>query len=413
MTDPERPRDRIATLDLIRGIAILGILAINMAGFAGPIAATVTPHWQGTASPADQAWFLAGFILFEGKMRGLLSLLFGASIVLFIESAEARGRDGDSAQLRRLLWLGAIGYVHFLLLWWGDILFTYALCGVIALLLRHLPVKAMVPAALLGFAAWHGAGMAETAPALLADLRVAAASAPPAEAAEIAQDTSAFRAAAQEEMAVERGGYPGLLDYKLGALSLFPFKAAILGVGEIVPMMLLGMALMRSGFFTGGWPAGRIWLLAVGGLVLGGAATLALAMLAKASGFAPRTMEAILAYWAALPHLFLTLAYAALIVASRGNRPSGRLAQRMSAVGRMALTNYLACSLVFTALFYGWGLGLIGTASAGQQAGLIALGWIAMLLASPRVLARFEQGPAERLWRWLAGQRIGQHSQAI
>ncbi|MFM5907789.1 MAG: DUF418 domain-containing protein [Novosphingobium sp.] len=402
MTRAGRPGDRLATLDLMRGAAILGILAINMAGFAGPIAATVTPHWNGAASPADQAWFLAGFILFEGKMRGLLSLLFGASMVLFIQQAEARGRDGDGAQLRRLIWLGVIGYLHFLLLWWGDILLTYVLCGMIALMLRHLPVKAMVPAALLAFAAWHASGMAQTAPAVLADLRVAAAVAPPGEAAAIAQDKAAFTTAARAEMQVERGSYAGLLAYKLGAMALFPFMAAILGIGEIVPMMLIGMALMRSGFFTGGWPAGRIRLLAAAGLALGGGGTLLLAALARATQFAPLTMEAMFAYWAALPHLLMTLGYAALFAWRATGADCGWLARRLSAAGRMALTNYLACSLVFTALFYGWGIGLIGTVSPSAQQALILAGWVVILAASPMVLRRYGQGPVERLWRRLA-----------
>ena len=84
MPPTHAPDGRIASLDLIRGIAILGILAVNIAGFAGPMDATVSPTWNGAPSPADEASFLATFIVFEGKMRGLLSLLFGASMLLLV-----------------------------------------------------------------------------------------------------------------------------------------------------------------------------------------------------------------------------------------------------------------------------------------------------------------------------------------
>ena len=124
MTSPSGAR--IDALDLIRGVAILGILAVNMEGFAGPIAATITPDWNGAVSGSDHFAFAATLVLFEGKMRALLSLLFGASMLLFVESAESTGRNGDRLQMRRLAWLAVIGYLHFALLWWGDILFTYA-----------------------------------------------------------------------------------------------------------------------------------------------------------------------------------------------------------------------------------------------------------------------------------------------
>jgi uncharacterized protein len=402
---------RIAALDLIRGVAILGILAVNVAGFAGPMEATISPAWNGSLSPADEASFLATFILFEGKMRGLLSLLFGASMVLLIESAEARGKSGDGLQLRRLIWLAVIGYLHFLVLWWGDILFAYAFAGFFALLLRHLPVKLMLPLALFTFAIWHGGGMAGSANAVLADLRYEAGASPPAEASRIEQERKAWQVTADAELRRESSGWSELAAHKLTEQPRFPIVGALIGIAETLPMMLIGMVLYRSGFFTGGWPRRRSVLLAGGTLIFGLAGTVALAAMARASSYAPATMSAIIVYWAAVPHLAMTIGYAALLVAAARRSSGGRLTRRIEAVGRMALSNYLGCSLVFTALFYGWGMGLIGQIPTRWHFAFVLAGWIAMLTLNPWWQARFGQGPVERIWRSLSGLAIASRSQ--
>lgn len=394
---------RIASLDLIRGVAILGILAVNVAGFAGPMDATLSPAWNGTPSMGDEIAFLATFVLFEGKMRGLLSLLFGASMVLLIESAEARGQNGDGLQLRRLIWLAVIGYLHFLLLWWGDILFAYAFAGFFALMLRHLPVKAMLPLALIAFAIWHGGGMAGSVPAIEADLRYAAGASPAAEARTLTELRRADLIEAEAELRRERGSGTDLIAYKLAVDPIFPLTGAMFGFGETLPLMLVGMVLYRTGLFTGGWPRRRITLLAGGGLAGGLPATLALAELARASGYGMATMNAIIVYWAALPHLAMTLGYAAvLVMAAQG--ASTALRSRIAAIGRMALSNYLGCTLIFTGLFYGWGLGLIGQVSPLWQVPFVIAGWLAMLAVSPWWQRRFGQGPVERVWRGLSGR---------
>ena len=146
---------RLEALDLIRGVAVLGILAINMAGFAGPpddVYGPVTHSASGVAS--DGAVYALWLVLFEGKMRALFSILFGASMELFVRRAEAAGRDGQRLQLRRLGWLAVFGYLHWLL-WWGDILFDYAVAGVAALALRQAPGRMLVAVAMVLFMFWQ------------------------------------------------------------------------------------------------------------------------------------------------------------------------------------------------------------------------------------------------------------------
>jgi uncharacterized protein len=202
---------RIAALDLIRGVAILGILAINIAGFAGPQIAALTPNLPRPGSPLDEAAFALGFFLFEGKMRALFTILFGASMVLFLERAEAAGRDPGPLQLRRLGWLALFGYLHFALLWWGDILFAYALCGCFALLCWRAPAKPLVALALTIFVLWHGFQAAGSLPEVAAEEHVRTGTANRTEAARYAETMARWTKRNAEEAALELGPWPDLV----------------------------------------------------------------------------------------------------------------------------------------------------------------------------------------------------------
>jgi uncharacterized protein len=144
MTAVIEPLPRIATLDIVRGVAVMGILAMNIVAFAMPFQAYMNPAAFGTDGPADLASWLLSFIFVDGKMRGLFSFLFGASMLLVIEKAEAKGEDAARIHFRRMLWLLLFGLVHLYLIWFGDILTGYALVGMIAWFLHGLSNRAMV-----------------------------------------------------------------------------------------------------------------------------------------------------------------------------------------------------------------------------------------------------------------------------
>jgi uncharacterized protein len=135
------PPGRIATLDIVRGVAVMGILAMNIVGFAMPDAAYLNPIAYGARDPADIASWVFSFIFIDGKMRGLFSFLFGASLLLVVERAEAAGESGAAVHYRRMIWLYFFGLIHFYLIWWGDILSLYAPIGMIAFLFRRVPVR--------------------------------------------------------------------------------------------------------------------------------------------------------------------------------------------------------------------------------------------------------------------------------
>jgi uncharacterized protein len=402
--DPPEPA-RIANLDLIRGIAVLGILTVNIAGFAGTSSSPLSPHLPFAGSHQDEWTFAAVFVLFEGKMRALFSLLFGASMLLFIDKAEARGRDGAMLQMRRLGWLTVLGYLHFALLWWGDILFAYGLLGLGALALREIETRRLAIAAVAFFILWHLIGMALTWKDLTRDVAVSLGQANAQQYLGHAQALALQLGKSARELALYSGPYPVQVGGQLASDWIQPLDIAISTLGETVPLMALGMVLHRTGFFAGTWPMRRLRRIAGWGIALGAALTIALLVPAWRQGFPVGTMFAYLLFWTAIPHLLMTLGYAALLVLLAPRLLATRLGRRIEAAGRMAFSNYIGTSLVMTAIFYGWGLGLVGTVGHAAQVPFVLLGWALMLGWSKPWLARFRQGPLEWLWRSLTEWR--------
>lgn len=378
---------RIAALDLIRGIAVLGILAINIASLAGPAFASLTPHYPDAASAADEAAFALSLLLFEGKMRGLFTLLFGAGLVLFIDRAEARGRDGTLLQARRLGWLALLGYLHFLLVWHGDILFTYALVGLLVLALHDRPLAQLGWGALAFFVLWHGAG---TAASLLGPGNALA-------------ELTAYAA---HQTAMQTASYGNMLAQRLTGEWSYPLAVALSSLGETGPLMVMGMVLYHSGFFTGSWRTDRLWQLATGGTLLGGALTLGWLAWAWPRHFPPAAMLDYLLYYSAFPHLPMILGYAAALVLAAPRLLTTRLGQRLAAAGRVAFSNYVGTGLVMGLIFNGWGLGQFNRHGAATLLLFVLAGWLLMLAWSAPWLARFRQGPLEWLWRSLTEWRL-------
>lgn len=387
---------------------MLGILAINITGFWGPPLASsspIVPIHQPGPELGSVAWFVIAFVLFEGKMRALFTLLFGASMLLFIAAAERRGASGTKLQARRLLWLGGFGYLHYLLLWWGDILATYALCGLVALGLRRLQTSGLVAVALfalLGFAALDGGsaliGVAK-------DARVAAGITSPEERAKISDTNAHVLAKMHEDVVTAQAPFTEAVRRRATRDPWLPLRAARETASETIPLMLLGMALFQSGFFSGRWSRRKLVALAFGGIGAGGAATLGLAWLIASTAFSLRMTSAAITPWGTLPAIAMGLGYAALFMLAWPWLSRSAIGRRLALAGRVAFTNYLGTTLVMCALFSGWGLALGVGGPHPMPRGVLPLvmlaGWALMLAWPGAWLARFGQGPLEALWRRL------------
>lgn len=400
---------RIAALDFLRGVAVLGILAINITGFWGPKLATFSPlipaPESGDGSLWAQIWFGVAFFVFEGKMRALFTLLFGASMVLFDQAAQRRGLDPARAQLRRLFWLMLAGYAHYALLWWGDILLPYALCGVAALLLMRLSVAGLLAIALPIFILSHTIDLLLALAGIASEQGVLAGTAAPAAIAEQTAMATRIAELNASDQAILGAGFIHAVVLKLGSAPLAPFKLALSTFSETMPLMLIGMALLRAGFFTG-WSARTLAALAAGGIGLGGGLTAWALYWLASHHWPPRALFAAIEDGMAVPHLLMALGYAAGLVALFPRVAHGAPARALIAAGRCAFTNYIGTSVAMVALFSGWGLGLGWSLDhAVPRAALplfVLAGWCVMLAWSGPWLARFGQGPLEAGWRRLS-----------
>ncbi|TCQ05073.1 MULTISPECIES: DUF418 domain-containing protein [Sphingomonas] len=394
---------RIATLDLIRGFAVMGILAANIAAFGFPEFAYMTPASMGRPSTPDLFAWVTTFIVIDGKMRGLFSFLFGASMLLVLDRAEGNGDDPVTVHFTRMAWLFVFGIAHLYLLWWGDILAHYALVGAIAFMFARLPVRWLIAVGLACIAFQ----MVEltTLVAYTFDLH-ASAHRPGATARVIANWQSLAEqfgqpsaASVTRELAIGRGGWRDLLAWRW-AHAVGPITSLMVNGPETLGFMLFGMAGLRSGFLTGLWSRRHYTVIAVAGIGMGWLGYTAIAAFDVAHGFDARYVGL---SWLALatplrPPTIMGYAAAIILLA----RPSGWLTTRISAAGRMAFSNYLGTTLICTTLFYGYGLGLYGDLSRAQLYLVVVPIWLLMLLWSKPWLDRFRYGPLEWLWRSLA-----------
>lgn len=386
---PAAPPSRIDAVDGLRGLAVLGILTVNITGFWGPALASYTPRLP-TFDPGAEGWFAFVFLVFEGKMRALFTLLFGASLVLFCEAAERRGDDADVLQVRRLLWLMAFGYLHYALLWWGDILFPYGLLGLAALALRRVPPVPLAAGGLVLFVVPHAAG------ALLG--LTDALAAPP-------DDGGNARFVARSlahDIAVLDAPFIEAVRLRLSAQPFLPLSTTLATMMETLPLMLLGMAAVRGGFFTGGWSRAALVRLAVLGIATGGTMTAAMLAWMWPRHFPLSPMVLAMNDAAALPHLLMAAGYTAAFVLAWPRLATTFAGRTLGAAGRCAFSNYIGTTVLMTAIFSGWGLGLGPELPRAWLPLFVLLGWAAMLAWSAWWLSRHRQGPLEAAWRRLA-----------
>lgn len=390
---------RIDSLDVLRGFAILGILVMNVQMFSMVTVAYVNPTLAGPMVGVDYWLWLLTHVGFENKFLAIFAALFGAGIVLLSERAEAAGRGGWYWHLRRMGVLALIGAVHAYFIWYGDILLVYALIGAIAFAFRKLPPRTLlliagvvylVPFALSVVLTIVFINLPETYYQLLV--------------------TRYWQPVSPEfvvEEAAYRGGWLDQMEARVESARMFHLWMLPTKHGwNVLAMMLAGMAAYRTGLLTGDWPARTYARWAAFGLAVG----LPLAGLGvwfnEATGWEMATSLFLGAEFNELAAPFIALAWICgmLLVLRRGGL--GWIMARLRTIGRTALSCYLLTSILCTAVFYGHGLGLFGRLSRPEQLIVVVLVWMALIAFASVWLRYFRMGPVEWAWRWAAsGQR--------
>ena len=331
--------ERLVTLDALRGFAVMGILAMNIVAFAMPEMAYVSPKAYGGETGSDIAAWALGFLLFDGKMRGLFSILFGASMLLITDRAEASGQDPGAVHYRRMAWLAVFGLCHYFFIWWGDILFLYAAVGCIAFRFRAWEPRRLIKWALGIFTL----GVVLTSLFFGAQLMIGNAAdnpaSPMAEAGlEVRSEYAKIDGEVTEEFALYRGPYLPILNSRLDT-AINPFVGVLMTIWETLPLMMLGMALFRNGFLTGAWAAADYWRTALRWLPPGILLTLLVGWLQWSAGFDYLVAVNAFMAWAGPGRLMMMIAYAALLVLLIRRASASAWIARVAATGRAAFSN--------------------------------------------------------------------------
>lgn len=422
---PVIAKERISSVDTLRGFALLGILLMNIEGFALP--------WNGyadlTSAGGDTGMNLAvwavNYILVEGKMRATFSMLFGAGVILLTSRGEERGAGAAVADIfyRRTLWLIAFGMAHAYLIWQGDILYGYGVAGLFLYPLRKLSPKRLILIGVLVLAVLGAKDIKES----LNDrsLRDRAAVADAAAAAgktltdeqrddqkEWAEKLKDWKPPATEiakEIAVHQAGYWKLFLWRAKRVvrveSLWFYRW---GFFDVVGMMLLGMALLKLGVFSAKRSFREYALMALVGYSIGVSVNVYVAWQTVRDNFGPQWMlfdwtPYGLLNWGGynFERLAVALAHVAVLMMFIKAGFFRWMTSRLAAVGQMALSNYLMHSIICTTIFNGFGFGLFGKLQRFEIYGVVLAIWAFQLMTSRIWLDHFRFGPVEWVWRSL------------
>ena len=389
---PTQLPERIRSLDLLRGFALLGILIMNIQSFSMVGAAYVNPTAFGDLSGANGWVYILSHVLADQKFMTLFTSLFGAGIVLMTSRAEARGASSAVVHYRRTLILLVIGLLHAYLLWAGDVLVSYALCALVVF-----PFRKSSPKTLLML----GLGSVLIASVIFLFIGLFVGYIPPDSISEMLDNWKPSAKRVQEELTAYRSGWLKQMGER-GDAALFLQTSGFLywGLWRIGGLMLIGMALFKWGVLTAARSTRFYFGLAAVGLPLGWT----LASYGLVHNFARNwslDCQFIGSQYNHWGSILVGLGYLSLVMLVTRSNLAGRFPQAVSAVGRTALSNYLLQTVLCTTLFYGHGFGLFGSVERTVQLAIVLAVWMVQLIASSWWVERFRYGPMEWVWRSL------------
>lgn len=400
---------RIASLDVLRGLAVFGIFWINITIFGLPSGAYSLPSYLGEAVTANLTYWVSSELLVDGVMRGLFSCLFGASAMLYLSEHKLQqlGVARVEAYYRRNMILMLFGIIHaYVLLWPYEVLYAYGLIGLFLFPLRRLSPRVLIVIAVIFL--------------VLSDITVmdfshrdSSATKPFPDARQELSDNNNPAAEEQrqeyhelslqdmkEDIERHRQSYLELFRDNLSTAfdqqTIYMYSVHIYDMGG---MMLLGMALFQLGILQGKRARRFYFRLMLLGFGIGIASRLPSVLSELAQDFVPSNVDDPEIVNFGITRLPLVLGYVGLVlwVLKQGWLP--RLSRVLAQVGRMALTHYVMQTVLAIFIFYGFGLGLMGEFEHYQLAILCLLIYFLQAVMSVLWLRQFRYGPLEWIWR--------------
>lgn len=390
---PVEAKERIRSIDFLRGFAILGILIMNIQSFAMPGPAYLNPMSYGDLEGANKWVWILSHLFGDQKFMTIFSILYGAGILMVTRSAESRTNKSAGLHYRRTFWLLVIGLIHAHLIWYGDILVPYALCALIMYFFRKArpKIQFILGACLIAVHTVLYLGIGSSIPHWPEESRA---------------DTMESWAPGIQKLQAEIEAYTGTFAQQTkerseSALFLETGVFFMLFFWRAGGLMLVGMALynwgvltaQRSiGFYKKGWLIS--WLLGLPLVIWG-------ILRNFEEGWSLEYSMFIGSQWNYWGSLFISFGMICLVMWVAQTSILGGLQRRLAAVGQMALTNYLTQSLICTFIFYGIGFGLFGQVERVVQVLILVLVWTLQVSWSQPWLRKFYFGPIEWLWRSL------------
>ncbi|MBD3266631.1 DUF418 domain-containing protein [bacterium] len=390
---PISPSERNQALDVLRGFAIFGILIMNIQSFAMVGSAYFNPTVHSDMTGLNQWIYYLSHIFADSKFMTIFSLLFGGSIIMITNRIETKGIKPRGVYYRRMLVLLLLGCMHAYLLWYGDVLVWYALCGFWAFLFRKFSPKWLIFIGLILL----GIGSALS---ILSGLSL------PYMPAENYQNLMEQWAPSQERLQVEIDTYQGTwleqMKHRLPfAFMLHTFVFFFFALWRVGGLFLIGMALFKMGIFTAKQTPRFYIILTLTGFILGFPLVITGLINNYAANWSldyTKFLGSQYNYWGSIP---VSLGYIGCIMLACKSSHWLPYLQPMAKIGRTALSNYLLQTVICTTLFYGHGFGLFGQVERSGQVLIVLCVWISQLLITALWLQYFRLGPIEWIWRSL------------
>ncbi len=419
---PVSQTERIVILDSLRGIAILGILLMNIPGFALP-----EPLSYGDVSVLNEwgtinfkTWYFIDWFM-EGSQRGIFSMLFGAGIILFITRQEkkAEGLWPTDYFLRRQLWLLVFGLFNaFVLLWFWDILFQYAIIGIIMFAFRRLSPKALIIGAFISLLLmtarenvdafrdrkmiYKGEAIAKIDTTVINLTEEQKSSLAAMTGFKEKTSPSGKEKQMQKSLKAVRGNYAEFYVYQSARSFYGEVNYTYNGIWDIMIFMFLGMAFFKNGVITGQASAKVYWWMFIVGLGVGLTLSyLRLQPLIEYKFNRFDILKNVSFEFYEISRTFRAIGIFGLIMLLYKSGWFKWLFVLMRPVGQMAFTNYLMQSLLVGLFFYGIGFGMYGKLERHEIYYVVAAVWVVQIIYSHIWLKYFRFGPLEWAWRSL------------
>ncbi len=413
---PVAAAERISSLDVLRGAALLGIAFMNIIFSGLPMAADFNPNVSGGATgPNLAAWFIQ-YVLLDGKFRGIFSIMFGAGSYYLVSRAVSRGAGikGVEVYYRRTLWLLLFGIAHAYLIWHGDILYSYALLGLVLFPLHSAKPKWLLvtaAVAILFMTGQHVYGgfhtrtthrLAEEAEQLTAAGKPLSDEQKEAQTRwnEIRKYVTPTKDDLKKEADTYRGNYFHVVAKRASLVKDWHRSTFYMSGWDMLTMMIVGIAFAKTGVLAAARSTSFYVRFLAASYAIGLPIGAVSAWLAYKQHFEPmQTVFVFTTYQAA--RIAMTFGHmCAILLICKAGLFAG-LQRRLAAVGQMALSNYIAHSFIYGFVFYGYGFNLFDRLQRYQLYYVVLGMWIFSLIVSPIWLEHFRFGPLEWCWRSL------------